>query len=71
MKKFLFLGFVALCAWYAYYVYASSSVLMPNAACLGKNIWECKVWCVNSDGTVALLLEEGRNSTIVVPEPYE
>lgn len=66
MNKFLFL--VALCASYACYVYASSITPNTNPGCIGKEVKECQVWYVNADGTVGMLLEEGQNIGIVLPE---
>lgn len=68
MKKFLFLSLVALCASYACYVYASSLTPKVNSGCTGENVKECQVWYVDADGTVGMLLEKGRNITVVLPE---
>lgn len=68
MKKLFFLSLVALCASYAYYVYASSITPNVKSGCIGEEVKECQVWYVNADGTVGMLLEEGQNVTIVLPE---
>ena len=74
MKKFLFLSLVALCASCACYVYASSLTPKANTGCIGNDVKECQVWYVDNEGRVGILLEEGRNLGIVLPEdpePYE
>ena len=71
MKKFLFLSLIALCASYVYYVYASSPTALAKSGCIGKEVWECQVWYVNAEGGIGMILEEGRNVGIIIPEPND
>lgn len=71
MKKYLILSIVALCASYAYYVYASTPTSRANPGCIGKHIKECQVWYVNAEGGVGMILEEGRNESYVDEEPID